>query len=90
LAKFVQRCAKLALEARKNGELLALGGGVWDELLTSDKSIRHQQNLIGRKISILVIRTRSNRVVDLLPLMRLALRCSGKSRRVRSSKVGSL
>jgi predicted nuclease of predicted toxin-antitoxin system len=55
------------LSGKKNGELLALAEGKWDVLLTGDSNIRHQQNLAGRKIAILVIRARSNRLVDLLP-----------------------
>lgn len=55
--------------SKKNGELLALAEGRWDLLLTSDKNIRHQQNMAGRKISILILRTKSNRMEDLLPLM---------------------
>lgn len=54
---------------KKNGELLALADGKWDVLLTSDRNIKYQQNMTGRKISILILCAKSNRLKDLLPLM---------------------
>ncbi len=38
--------------AKKNGELLSLMEGRWDVLVTNDRNIRHQQNMIGRNVSI--------------------------------------
>ena len=38
--------------SKKNGELLQLAEGQWDALLTSDRNIKHQQNLTGRNVSI--------------------------------------
>jgi len=32
-----------------------------------DKGLQYQQNLTGRRIAILIIRAKSNRLVDLLP-----------------------
>jgi predicted nuclease of predicted toxin-antitoxin system len=55
--------------SKKNGELLAVAEGRWDVLLTSDRNIKYQQNMTGRKISILILRAKSNRMKDLLPLM---------------------
>jgi len=52
---------------RKNGELLGLAEGNFDVFITLDQGLRHQQNLAGRMIAILVIRTKSNRLADLLP-----------------------
>jgi len=53
----------------KNGELLLLAEGRWDVLLTSDRNIKYQQNMTGRSVSILILRAKSNRMKDLLPLM---------------------
>lgn len=53
----------------KNGELLTLAEGRWDVLLTSDRRIKYQQNMTGRQVSIVVLRAKSNRMKDLLPLM---------------------
>jgi len=55
--------------SKKNGELLSLAEGRWDVLLTSDRRIKYQQNMAGRKVSIVVLRAKSNRMGDLLPLM---------------------
>jgi len=55
--------------SKKNGELLMLVEGQWDVLLTSDRNIKYQQNMSGRRVSILILRTKSNRMKDLLPLM---------------------
>ena len=41
----------------KNGELLRLAEGQFDLFLTSDQSIRYQQNLSGRRIPILELST---------------------------------
>jgi predicted nuclease of predicted toxin-antitoxin system len=55
--------------SKKNGELLSLAEGRWDVLLTSDRRIKYQQNMTGRQVSIVVLRAKSNRTKDLLPLM---------------------
>jgi predicted nuclease of predicted toxin-antitoxin system len=57
------------LGSKKNGELLAFADGKWDVLLTSDRNIKYQQNLAGRKISILILMSKSNRLPDLLPFL---------------------
>ncbi|OHE89461.1 MAG: hypothetical protein A3G75_15360 [Verrucomicrobia bacterium RIFCSPLOWO2_12_FULL_64_8] len=41
----------------KNGELLRLAKGQFDLFLTSDQSIRYQQNLSGHRIPILELST---------------------------------
>jgi predicted nuclease of predicted toxin-antitoxin system len=46
---------------KENGELLALAESKFDVLVTLDTNLQYQQNLAGRKIAILVIRTKSNR-----------------------------
>lgn len=55
--------------SKKNGELLTLAEGRWDVLLTSDRNIKHQQNMTGRTVSIVILCAKSNRMKDLLPLM---------------------
>ena len=57
-----------------NGELLAAAEASFDALLTTDQSLRYQQNLAGRRIGILVLPTTSwpriedhaSRIVDAL------------------------
>ena len=58
------------MKSKKNGELLRaaeLAG--YDVLLTVDQGIPHQQNLAGRKLSIILIRSRTNQIEDLLPFV---------------------
>jgi predicted nuclease of predicted toxin-antitoxin system len=58
------------LKSKKNGELLRdaeLAG--YEVLLTVDQGIPHQQNLAGRKLSIISIRSRTNQLEDLLPFV---------------------
>jgi predicted nuclease of predicted toxin-antitoxin system len=43
--------------SKKNGELLMLAEGRWDVLLTSDRNIKYQQNMTGRSVSILILRS---------------------------------
>ena len=54
---------------KKNGELLTLAERRWDVLLTTDRRIEFQQHLIGRKIAVLVLRAKTNRLQDLLPIL---------------------
>jgi hypothetical protein len=39
-----------------------------------DKGIEYEQNLAGRHIAIMILRAKSNRLVDLLPLVEPCLR----------------
>jgi predicted nuclease of predicted toxin-antitoxin system len=64
-----QTVRKAGFGSKKNGELLTLAEGQWDVLLTDDRNIKYQQNMTGRSVSILILRAKSNRILDLLPLM---------------------
>jgi predicted nuclease of predicted toxin-antitoxin system len=62
------------LKGKKNGELVQaaeLAG--YDVLLTVDQGIPHQLASADRKLSIIVIRSRTNQLEDLLPLVRVIL-----------------
>jgi predicted nuclease of predicted toxin-antitoxin system len=59
--------------SKENGELLALAEGTFDVLVTIDKNIRYQQNMAGRGISILIIRTKTNDLSDIEPQIPAAL-----------------
>ena len=48
--------------------LQAAEGGGYQALLTVDQGIPHQQTRVGRKLSIILIRSRTNQMEDLLPL----------------------
>jgi hypothetical protein len=57
----------MRLGGRKNGELLALAELEFDVLLTLDKSVPFQQQISSRRLAVLVVRARSNRIEDLIP-----------------------
>ena len=57
------------LKGKKNGELLrAAEGAGYEVLLTVDHGIPRQQTMLGRKLSIILIRSRTNQLEDLLSL----------------------
>jgi hypothetical protein len=49
--------------------LLILADPAFDVFLTLDKNVPYQQNLTTRRIGILIIRARSSRMQDLVPLI---------------------
>jgi hypothetical protein len=56
------------LSGMKNGRLLSLAENAgFDLFLTMDKGLQYQQNLTGRRIAVLIVRAKSNRLADLLP-----------------------
>lgn len=55
--------------SKKNGELLALAQEEFDALLTADRAIPDRQGLSRFDLALVVMRARSNRYRDLLPLM---------------------
>ena len=60
---------ELGWQNKQNGDLLAVAEHQFDVLLTMDKQIP-DQNLLSRfSIGLLIIRARSNRLADLLPLV---------------------
>lgn len=54
---------------KKNGELLALADSQFDVLLTLDKNLPFQQDLGSVRIAVLILRARSSRIQDLLPII---------------------
>lgn len=70
-----QTAAYAGLDGYKNGALLAAAESAGFEILiTTDREIPYQQNLSGRKISIVVLCATTNRLADLRPLIPEALR----------------
>jgi Domain of unknown function (DUF5615) len=55
------------LAGLKNGELLLAAETRFDVFLTADQGIEYQQNLTARNLAIIIFRTKSNRLSDLLP-----------------------
>jgi len=63
------------LKGKKNSELLrAAEVAGYDVLLTVDHGIPHQQSATGRRLSIILIRSRTNQIEDLFPLVNTILR----------------
>src|SRR5580704_315366 len=57
------------LKGKKNGDVLRSAEAAgYDVLLTVDQGIPHQQRSVGRRISIILIRPRTNQLEDLMPL----------------------
>jgi hypothetical protein len=52
-----------------NGALLDAVAGDFDALVTVDKRLPQQQNIKDRPFGVVVLRARSNRLSDLLPLV---------------------
>ncbi len=58
-----------------NGDLLALAEKQFDAFVTADKNIRYQQNLSGRRLSVIVLPSNQVPIVkDLLPAIDRALK----------------
>ena len=53
----------------KNGDLLALARGKIDAFITMDRKLATQHDLLVLPFGVVVIRARSNRIPDLLPLV---------------------
>jgi hypothetical protein len=47
-----------------NGELLRAADSQFDLLITTDQSLRYQQNLVGRRLAILVLPTTSWPIIN--------------------------
>jgi predicted nuclease of predicted toxin-antitoxin system len=71
--------------SKTNGEMLAAAEMAgFDVLITVDRNIPHQQNFFGRKLSLIVLLTRSNDLSDLLPHAAACIRA------LRSIKAGQV
>src|SRR5688572_9969336 len=52
-----------------NGDLLDAMQGAFDALVTVDKRLSRQQHIEDRPLGVAVLRAKSNRLADLLPLV---------------------
>jgi len=55
----VETAYELGWSRLTNGDLLAAAEGRFDVLVTTDRNLRHQQSLSGRKLAVLVLPTTS-------------------------------
>ena len=63
-----------------DGPLLDAMSGCFDVLVTVDKGLPKQQRLDNRSFAVFVLRARTNRLVDLLPLVPALRRAIGELR----------
>jgi predicted nuclease of predicted toxin-antitoxin system len=62
--------SEAGFSGKKNGILLRLAEeNGYDVLVTVDRGLETQQNLRGRKISVLILKGKSGRLKDLVPLV---------------------
>jgi hypothetical protein len=54
---------------KENGELLRLAADSFDVLVTADRNLEHQQNLITLPISVVVLVAPTNRIESPAPLV---------------------
>jgi len=66
---YCRTVGEMRWNGKKNGALLALAEGQFDVLLTADRGYEHQQSLIGRSISVVILKGRSNTFDALAPSM---------------------
>ena len=56
------------LAGRKNGDLLTIAESQgYDVFLTMDKGVEREQNLAARRIAVVILLAKSNRLADRLP-----------------------
>lgn len=72
----------------KNGELLRRAPQVCDVFITLDRNLEFQQNLKVLSIGIVVVRARSNRVADIVPLIPSIMEAAGRVQPGRVEKAG--
>jgi|SRR5205085_6783119 len=66
----VRTVPEMGWSGKKNGELLPLiTSHNFAVLLTTDQNLRYQQNLRAAGIAVIVLIARTNRLVDLAPLI---------------------
>ena len=63
-----------------NGKLLAKLQGHYDAFVTVDQNLPAQQNLVGCSFGTVVLRAKSNRIEDLMPLVAAILEALARLR----------
>jgi hypothetical protein len=65
----VTTVAKAGWSGNKNGRLLRLAETAFDVLITADRNLSFQQQVIDFRLAVIVLRAPSNRLPDPLPLV---------------------
>jgi hypothetical protein len=63
-AHAVSTAFEMKWERFENGKLLTAAEGAFDAFITTEKNLRYQQNLAGRRLAILVLPTTSWREIE--------------------------
>ena len=71
---FTPLSGRVSRARKKASFLLAAEMAGYDVLLTVDQAIPHQQHLARRKLSIILVRSRTNQLEDLLAFVDAILR----------------
>jgi len=66
---YVRTVAQMGWAGLKNGQLLQKAAAEFDCVLTVDRNLQFQQRVDALPLAVLVMRSRGNRIEDLLPLM---------------------
>jgi predicted nuclease of predicted toxin-antitoxin system len=62
--------SQLGWAALRNGALLAIAAKAgFEVMVTTDANLKHEQNLESLPLAVVVLRARSNRLSDLVPLV---------------------
>ena len=65
----VQTVRQAGWAAYTNGQLLARAASEFDVFITFDCNLPHQQNLMNYSLAVIILRARTNNIVDLAPLV---------------------
>jgi hypothetical protein len=86
----VKTARQMGWTAIKNGELLALAAAHFDAFVTVDRNLSFQQNLATLPIAVIILRTKSNRLSDLRPLVQGLLSSLESAKRGMSTVVDGI
>jgi len=65
----VSTVAKMGWKSKSNGELLALASKDFEVFVTTDRNLSFQQNVQSLDISVVVMTAKTNRLIDLRPIV---------------------
>jgi hypothetical protein len=65
----VKTVHQMRWETIKNGELLARASKDFDVFVTVDQGLSFQQNIATLTVAVIVLKARTNRLADLVPLV---------------------
>jgi hypothetical protein len=69
----VRTVGEMGWDGRRNGELLSLAAAEFGAFVTVDRNLSFQQNVSAHAIAVFVMRAKTNRLTDLIPLAPLVL-----------------